>query len=132
MKYGHSYLKIKNRFFPLIPIKLVSNKNIIDTLAYLDSGASISLFRIDIANQLDIDTESGEKIHLEGISGKITVYIHKLKIIVDDIEFILKVGFSEEYVASFNLLGRDNFFTKFLITFDEIKRKIVLETLENL
>ena len=120
-------MKLRKRFFPIIPIKLVSNDIIVDTLAYLDSGASISLFRIDIANQMNIDIENGEKIHLEGISGKITVYIHKLKIIVADLEFILKVGFSEEYVASFNLLGRDNFFNKFLITFDEMKRKLFLE-----
>src|SRR3989338_7907920 len=113
MKYEYNYLKIRERFFPIIPIKLVSNEVIIDTLAYLDSGASISLFRIDIANQMNIDIENGERIHLEGISGKITVYIHKLKIIIDDLEFIIKAGFSEEYVASFNLLGRDNFFAKF-------------------
>ena len=130
MKYEYPYLKLRERFFPIIPIKLVSNDIIVDTLAYLDSGASVSLFRIDIANHMDIDIENGEKIQLEGISGKIIVYIHKLKIIVSDLEFILRIGFSEEYVASFNLLGRDNFFAKFLITFDEIKRKIILETIE--
>lgn len=129
MRYKYPYLKIRKKFFPVIPIKLVSNKIAVDTLAYIDSGASISLFRSDIANQMGIDIGNGIKITLEGISGKITVYIHKLKIIVADLEFILKVGFSEEYVASFNLLGRDNFFTKFLITFDEIKRRIILGTL---
>ena len=127
MKYQYDYVRIRDRYFPLIPIKLVSSKISVNTLAYLDSGASVSLFRIDIANQMDIDIENGEKIHLEGISGKITVYIHKIKIIVDDIEFILKAGFSEEYVASFNLLGRENFFNNFLITFDEINRRIILE-----
>ena len=130
MKYEYPYLKLRERFFPIIPIKLVSNDIIVDTLAYLDSGASVSLFRSDIANQMNIDIEDGEKIHLEGISGKIAVYVHRLKIMIADIEFILKVGFSEEYVASFNPLGRDNFFAKFIVTFDEIKRKIILESIE--
>ena len=128
MKYQYDYVRIRDRYFPLIPIKILSDKIIVDTLAYLDSGASVSLFRNDIANQMNIDIEKGEKIHLEGISGKITVYIHELKLIVDNIEFMLKVGFSEEYVASFNLLGRENFFSNFLITFDETKKKIILET----
>jgi len=129
MKYQYDYVRIRDRYFPLIPINLVSNKISVNTLAYLDSGASVSLFRIDIANQMNIDIEKGEKVHLEGISGKITVYIHEVKVIVDDIEFILKVGFSEEYVASFNLLGRENFFSNFLITFDETKKKIILEVI---
>jgi len=34
--------------------------------------------------------------------------------------------FSQELTVSFNLLGRDNFFQQFLVTFDERRRTIRL------
>lgn len=130
MKHEYNYVRIRDRHFPLIPLKLGSAEEAFETFALIDSGASASLFRNDIAYQLGIEIESGIKHILEGISGKITVYIHEIPAIVENIEFICKIAFSEEYVASFNLLGRDNFFANFLITFDEINRKVILEVLE--
>ena len=130
MKYEYDYTRIRDRYFPLIPIKLGSKEEAFETFALVDSGASVSLFRNDIAYQLGIDIESGIKNILEGISGKITVYIHKIPIVIENVSFVCKIGFSEEYVASFNLLGRDNFFANFLITFNEIRKKIILESLK--
>ena len=43
------------------------------------------------------------------------------------INFNCKIGFSAEYTASLNLIGRDNFFEHFLITFNESNRKLLLE-----
>lgn len=130
MKFQYDYTRIRNKYFPLIPVKLSRSKESFETFALVDSGASISLFRSDIASQLGIDIESGIKHISEGISGKITVYIHEIPVAIESVAFSCKIGFSEEYVASFNLLGRDNFFSKFLITFDETKKRIILEARE--
>ncbi len=129
MKFEYAYTRIRNRYFPLVPIKLGVGDNAFETFGLIDSGASISLFKTDIAHQLGIDIESGTNHILEGISGKIIVYTHEIPVFVNNVQFICRIGFSEEYIASFNLLGRDNFFIKFLITFDEIKKKIFLESL---
>ena len=42
-------------------------------------------------------------------------------------KFTCPIIFSREYLASFNLLGREGFFAKFVITFEERKRKVVLK-----
>lgn len=128
MRYTYDYVKVRDKHFPLIPLKLGSGNNIFETFALIDSGASLSLFRIDIGHQLGIEIESGAKHTLEGISGNIIIYEHDIPISVEGMPFNCKVGFSEAYSASFNILGRDNFFTKFLITFDEFNNKVILET----
>jgi len=112
-----------------VPITLI-DKEVLETFALLDSGASISIFRPEIAYQLGVEIESGEAITSEGISGRITVYLHNIKVEFEGFSFLCKIGFSEEYTASFNLLGRDNFFEQFLITFDERSRKVIVEEWE--
>ncbi len=128
MKYIYDYVKIRDKHFPLIPLRLGSGNNTFETFALIDSGASLSLFRIDMAHQLGIEVESGMNHTQEGISGNIIIYEHEIPISVEDKSFNCKVGFSEAYGASFNILGRDNFFSKFLITFDELNNKVILET----
>lgn len=123
MTYEYKYSRIRGRYFSIIPI-LVKD---IQTSALVDSGASISLFRPELAYDLDIDIERGERINLEGIGNRIIAYIHKVPVVVEDYKFTCNIGFSEEYTVSFNILGRDNFFQQFLITFDETKQKLKLE-----
>lgn len=94
--------------------------------ALIDSGASISIFGEDTANELNINIEKGEKRILGGVGGRIVGYVHKIKIKVAGKVFICPIVFSREYKVSFNLLGRDTFFEKFKITFDEAKKHVIL------
>ncbi len=126
MIHEFNYTKIRGRTFPIVPITIVTESRV-KTLALIDSGASISLFKSTIANKLGISIQDGKSESMGGISGKITVYIHDIMVNFEDDEFICKVGFSEEYSSSFNILGRDNFFKHFLITFDENNEKIKLK-----
>ena len=119
MKYKFNYLKLRNQYFPIIPIKLVSKNNLVYTSALIDSGASICLFKSEIANQLGINLEKGKEILLEGISGKISIYIHSVSVEIENTKHIIPIGFSDEYTASFNLIGRKGFFDKFQINFNE-------------
>lgn len=127
MKYEYPYVKFRNQCFPLIPLRIEFQRKHLNTLALVDSGASISLFKPEIAIQLGIEVEKGKEILLEGISGKISIYLHRVSFQVGEKRFVATVGFSEEYVASFNLIGRKDFFANFLITFDEGRRKVKLE-----
>lgn len=127
---GHTSFKYKfsnYNYYPIISITL--SKNLLSTKAsaIIDSGASISIFGEDTATELNINIEKGEKRILGGVGGRIVGYVHKIKVKVAGKSFTCPVVFSREYKVSFNLLGRDTFFEKFKITFDETKKKVILE-----
>ena len=126
-KEEFQYLKKGNQYFPLIDIEILHGKRKLKIKALVDSGASFSVFRSEIADYLKIPIEKGNLLYLTGIGGRILGYLHKLSIKVGNKVFSCKVVFSKEYTVSFNILGRDNFFVPFLITFNERAKKIFLE-----
>lgn len=113
--------------FPIIPLRLEYANAGINTLALIDSGATISIFRSEVAKDLGINIEEGKEIYLGGVGGRIKGYIYKLTIVVANKKFIMPVVFSSEYLVSLNLLGRDSFFQKFLVTFDEKNSRVRLK-----
>lgn len=127
MKFVFPYIKKAANFYPAIDIRLLGKQDSIIIKALIDSGASFSVFRPEIAEQIGVKIERGKRIYLEGIGGRILGYIHKVPVRVGNKKFACRIVFSREFTVSFNLLGRDNFFTKFLITFDENKKEVVLE-----
>lgn len=110
--------------YPLVPITLNDK---ITTLALIDSGASFSVFKPEVAKGLGIDIEKGKKLKIGSIQGGISLYIHKIRVEVAGHSFTCKIGFSPAHVAAINILGRDNFFREFLVTFDDRKRNIILQ-----
>lgn len=113
-------------YFPIINFTLYFKNNITKTSALIDSGATISVFRSDVADQLNIQIEKGEMIYMHGVGGRIKGFIHRLKIEVAGKKFSFPIVFSHEYLVSLNLLGRDSFFDKFKITFEEKKKSVTL------
>ncbi len=127
MRWEFPYVRLRGRYFPIVPVGLVTDRRV-DTVAILDSGASISVFKPSVAHELGIDVEGGDLLLVEGISGKISLYVHPVEMELEGHGFSSRVAFSPEYTASVNLLGREGFFDQFLITFDEESRKVFLET----
>jgi len=127
MKIEFPYLEKDGQYFPIAEVTLRKGKKIIRIKALVDSGASFSVFRPEIAQELGIDIEKGKKIYLVGIGGRILGYLHKVSLTVGNKNFLCKIIFSSEYNVSFSLLGRDNFFLPFVISFFEKKRKILIE-----
>ena len=123
MIHTFDYWQIRDKWYPMIPIVVKD----IETAALIDSGASVSLFRPDLAYDLGIEIETGDKIILEGVGGRIVAYLHEVPVSIESYNFNCKIGFSVEYTASLNLIGRDNFFEHFLISFNESNRKLMLE-----
>lgn len=115
------------QFFPIIPVTLSFRKKKADTSALIDSGATISIFQDDLAKDLGIEIESGREIFLGGVGGRIKGYMHRLNTEIAGKKIFLPLVFSHEYLASFNLLGRNAFFEKFLIVFNEKKKELKLE-----
>ncbi len=128
MKKEFSYLEKDGQFFPVIELTLKKAQREITVRALIDSGASFSVFRPEIAEELGITLERGKKIYLTGIGGRILGYLHNVPVCLGNKNFICKIVFSPEFTVSFNLLGRNNFFSPFVISFLEKNRQITIQT----
>lgn len=112
--------------FPMVLVRLGSPKKK-DFFALVDSGATISIFRSEVAEAVGVTIENGKELYLGGVGGHIKGYIHNMNIEVSGKSFVCPIVFSHEYTVSFNLLGREAFFTQFTITFEEKKHRVTLK-----
>lgn len=117
----------RGEHFPIIDFFVYSKNKVSRTSALIDSGATISIFKVDVAKQLGISIENEEETYLGGVGGRIRGYIHKLQIDVSGKRFLCPIVFSHEYLVSLNLLGREEFFKRFKIVFEERKSLLRLE-----
>ncbi len=123
MKY--TYLQERGKFAPIIPIKLKGRDRWIVFDAFVDSGASYSVFKPEIAEILGIEMDRGEKIFVKvGDGSLITVYLHKVNIDLAEKAFSATIGFSKQLGIGFNILGRKDIFDNFVVSFHE-KEKYV-------
>ena len=117
----------RNNYFPIIDFFVYSQGNVQRTSALIDSGATVSVFKEEVAEQLGITIESGKETYLGGVGGRIKGYIHQQELEIAGKRFVCPVVFSYEYLVSFNLLGREAFFNQFKITFEENKNLLKLK-----
>ena len=113
------YLRKGEQYFPVVDITLAIPTRPLTLKALVDSGATFSVFRAEIIEYLGIPLTRGERVYLEGVGGRILGYRHRVPASVGDTRFLLTVIFSQELTVSFNLLGREDFFRQFLVSFDE-------------
>lgn len=121
------YLRKGQQFFPVVDVTFAVPKSPLTIRALVDSGATFSVFRAEILDYLGASLTRGKPLYLEGIGGRILGYRHNLPAQVGEKKFLLTVIFSRELTVSFNLLGRNNFFREFLVTFDERGRVVRLK-----
>lgn len=114
-------------YFPVIPFYVSAGGKQLKLRALIDSGATISVFKDEVAEQLEIKIESGKEIYLGGVGGRIKGYIHELSLEIAGKKLFCPVVFSREYLVSFNLLGREAFFNQFRIIFEEKNNLLKLE-----
>lgn len=122
----YPYILKRGIYYPIIPLKLKHRNLDLTTDALIDSGANVSVFQSSIADYFGINIFEGERISLQGIGGRILAYIHTIDFEVGDHSFSSRIAFSREMIHHINILGRDDFFSHFIITFDEIARKVIL------
>ena len=113
--------------FPVVPLSLEFGTKKKEFFALIDSGATISIFRSEVAESLGINIEKGKETYLGGVGGRIKGYVHKLQIEIAGKKFICPVVFSREYTVSYNLLGREAFLKQFRIIFEVKKNLLKLE-----
>ena len=78
MPLNFDYEEIAGKYYPVIPIELKANENRFLTRAYVDSGASFSIFNAEIADYLGLNYRKGDKIYPAGIGGHICAYINTI------------------------------------------------------
>ena len=100
--------------------------------AYVDSGASFSIFGSDRADLLGVDYKRGTPVHLVvGDGDSLEVFLHKVSVEFAGTEFVAEIGFSHELGIGFNLLGRKSFFDRFRICFDDRHRRLDVTPLKS-
>jgi len=110
---------------PIICVEICGPKGWLRTEAFVDSGASVSVFLIKEAEGLGIDFRKGKVIYSTvGDGSYIPVYLHKLTIKIGNVSFKATIGFSPRLGVGFNLLGRKDVFERFDITFSDAKKII--------
>lgn len=121
----YSYKFYKGGFYPIIKIQLKGPQGLLETEAYVDSGASTSLFHESTASDLGIDYTRGKIFNvMVGDGSFIPVYLHTIALKIGTVSFRAKIGFSAHLGADFNLLGQKDIFDRFIVTFNK-RKKIV-------
>ena len=122
------YQKSNGEYYPIIKTSLIYEDIKLAIAALVDSGANVSVFGADIAESLGIDIESGKKIFLGGVGGRILGYEHNIGMEIAREQFQAKVVFSREFLVSFNLVGRRDVFERFTICFNEKRKQLELKS----
>lgn len=126
-----SYMKLRGKYLPLIPLKVKGEAGWAIYNAFVDSGAGYSIFQSDVAEDLNLKLEEGRKEYVTvGDGSLIIVYIHRLEIQIGDEEFEAGIGFSKQLGIGFNIIGRKDIFERFKICFDENEKVVELYLME--
>jgi predicted aspartyl protease len=127
--YSHSieigYSSYKGIKVPIIPVKIEGKDGWKKIWVFVDSGATYSILNKNEAERLNIEWKSGNMIMaVVGDGDSIPVYLHSLKLQIEDYEIIAQIGFSERLGIEFNLLGRKDIFELFKVCFDD-RNKVI-------
>ncbi len=124
-EYIYPYRSIRGVYSPIIPVKMMNDDKIARIYAYVDSGATYSVFIADEAEKLDIDMEAGhERYLITGDGGSLLIYLHEIEIEIGNCEFNALVGFSDRLGIGFNVLGRNDVFGRLIFCFDDRKKEL--------
>lgn len=114
---------------PIIPLELKGPLGWKATMAYVDSGASFTIFSVNEATRIGIDYTAGKEIMITvGDGSSIPVYLHKIPIKISNITFKATIGFSPRLGVGFNLLGRKDIFERFDVTFSDTRHTVIFHS----
>ncbi len=118
------YQELAGSLLPIVPIEL-KGKEWISFDAYVDSGASYSIFHADMAEDLGINLEEGKEDYISVADGsRIKIYMHNIDVKIANKVFNARIAFSKHLGVGFNIIGRLDIFDRFKICFDEKERSI--------
>ncbi|MEW6418842.1 MAG: hypothetical protein AB1480_12095 [Nitrospirota bacterium] len=128
------YKLVDRRYIPIIPIILYGSlETKVRTEAYVDSGATFSIFNIDIAKSLMLNLKNArEQFFVVGDGSFIPARVIKIPVQVGNEKIISDIAFSEKLNIGFNLLGRKGIFEYFdEIAFCEKRKEVIFRWKRN-
>ena len=122
------YLKDSTgRFSPIIYLQAWTGNRWLYLQAYVDSGASYSVFHKDVAELLGIKLSRAKRRYIGlGNGSVIPIYLSRVRIQFAGEDFTIPVGFSENLKIGFNLLGRAGVFDRFAMCFNDKARVLAV------
>ena len=124
MKDGHG------RYAPIVYLQAWTGNRWLYLQAYVDSGASLSVFHVDVAQLLGIKLNRAKRRYVAlGNGAVLPIYLHGIRVRFAGNEFVAPAGFSDALHMGFNLMGRAGFFSRFELTFNDRKRTLTVARL---
>ena len=125
------YLKdAQGRYAPIVYLQAWTGNRWLYLQAYVDSGASWSVFHVDVAQLLGIKLNRAKRRYVAlGNGSVLPIYLQRIKVRFAGQEFLVPAGFSDALRMGFNLMGRAGFFDRFLMTFNDRARTLTVSRL---
>ncbi|MDP3723426.1 MAG: hypothetical protein Q8R91_08025 [Candidatus Omnitrophota bacterium] len=115
---------------PIIPLQVEGPQGWKEIWVYVDSGAFVSILAEGEARLLGLKLEDGHLTYsMVGDGSLIPVYVHRLPVRIGPVELMVQVGFSPRLGVGFNLLGRQDFFSHFDVTFSDSRQLLSFKPL---
>ena len=130
-RFEFPYMKdAHGRYAPLVYLQVWTGNRWLYLQAYVDSGASWSVFHVDVAQLLGIKLNRAKRRYIAlGNGSVLPVYLQRIKVRFAGSEFVVPAGFSDALATSFNLLGRAGFFSRFAMCFNDRSRLLTVTRL---
>lgn len=109
----------------IVHFQRLKSKSWVPINMLIDTGADYTLLPRYIALELEVSTSRDCKlVQSRGIGGNSDIYLlkNKMKVKIGNYKRMIPVGFSSSYNIP-PLLGRQEFFEKFKVTFDKFQVK---------
>ncbi len=115
---------------PIVYLQVWTGNRWLYLQAYVDSGASWSVFHVDVAQLLGIKLTRAKRRYISlGNGSMIPIYLQHIKVRFAGHEFSAPAGFSDALRVGFNLLGRAGFFDRFTMCFNDRARVLTVTRL---
>ena len=120
-RFTFPYLNdLSGRAAPIVYLQVWTGNRWVYLQAYVDSGASWSIFHADVAQLLGIKLAKSPRRYMAlGNGSVIPIYLHRIRVRFAGQEFSVPAGFSDALHVGFNLLGRSGFFDRFVMSFND-------------
>ena len=118
------YLKdAQGRYAPIVYLQVWTGNRWLYLQAYVDSGASWSVFHMDVAQLLGIKLKQAKRRYVSFGNGSVLpIYLKPIRVRFAGEEFTVPAGFSDALHMGFNLMGRAGFFDRFAMCFNDRAR----------
>ncbi|MBM3130198.1 MAG: hypothetical protein FJ009_16435 [Chloroflexi bacterium] len=124
------YRRLRGQRAPFIFLQLYHADRQTEDYAFVDSGATYSIFDLAVAERLGIDAFSGRHDSVIGMDGRLaSIYLHTIGLEIGTFHLTAEVGFSEQLRIGFNLLGRHSVFNQLQFCFNDRDGELIVSRL---